>query len=358
MRNNAMVLHIVVNVLQLMQQKLISRSLAGVAELLERYGCSPVEIAKQAGLHLEALYRDDVEVTPRQFNNILEGASIVCRERFFSAKLAQLRAKQGLESVWPALEGFRTVKDVLLYFADNLEQFTYGGASIILLQHDDGVSLFYEARRVTLKGRPLQDSLVQVIELCMVSVCYELRHMLSAQWEPRYVQFRHSPPTDTSPLKAILGSSLYFNQDANSIFLDNKDYHYILEKNNDCKDIPERPSSVEIYPASVVPFPLRVTRTILKLINLDECHLVRVAEELSTKPRTLQYRLKQYQTSYQSLYDAARHELARQYLLQSDLTVIAIAERLGFTDLAAFSNFFKRKSGLSPTAFLKSQSSE
>lgn len=57
--------------------------------------------------------------------------------------------------------------------------------------------------------------------------------------------------------------------------------------------------------------------------------------------------------SYQQLYDATRFELTRQYLFHSDLPNHAIAERLGFADAAAFSNFVKRQSGFPPTEYVR-----
>jgi AraC-like DNA-binding protein len=69
--------------------------------------------------------------------------------------------------------------------------------------------------------------------------------------------------------------------------------------------------------------------------------------------RTLRYRLKQNNTGYQTLYDTARQDIAKNYLINSDLSISAIAERLHFTDTAAFSNFFKRGAGMSPRVYAK-----
>ena len=74
-------------------------------------------------------------------------------------------------------------------------------------------------------------------------------------------------------------------------------------------------------------------------------------DALNVKPRTLQYRLKYNQSSYQALYDAARLDLARHYLKKSDLSIAAVSERLHFKDCAAFSRFFKARMGHTPRAY-------
>ena len=78
-----------------------------------------------------------------------------------------------------------------------------------------------------------------------------------------------------------------------------------------------------------------------------------MADSLGISPRSLQHRLKQSDTSYQSLFDIARIDLALEYLNDSDLNVLAISERVGFTDAAAFSRFFKKHMKMSPRDYAK-----
>jgi hypothetical protein len=60
------------------------------------------------------------------------------------------------------------------------------------------------------------------------------------------------------------------------------------------------------------------------------------------------WKLKAHGTSYQMLLDDVRQELAIWYLRQTDLSVEAIAERLGYSDTSNFSRTCKRWFGLTP----------
>lgn len=71
------------------------------------------------------------------------------------------------------------------------------------------------------------------------------------------------------------------------------------------------------------------------------------------KLRTLQHRLKQNNSSYQAQYNTVRLDLARYYLGTSELSISAVAERLRFTDSAAFSNFFREQTGYCPRGYLQ-----
>ena len=79
--------------------------------------------------------------------------------------------------------------------------------------------------------------------------------------------------------------------------------------------------------------------------SLDE-----TAKALRMSNRTLIRKLKAQGSSYQGLLDDVRQELAYWYLQQTDLSVEAIAERLGYRDTSNFSRTCKRWFGLTPSA--------
>lgn len=81
-----------------------------------------------------------------------------------------------------------------------------------------------------------------------------------------------------------------------------------------------------------------------------------VAEELHMAPRSLRRRLDQEGTSFRSLVNEVRQTLAEELLTSTHMTLAEIAERLGYTEPAAFHNAFKRWKGISPSAFRRGRS--
>jgi AraC-like DNA-binding protein len=102
-----------------------------------------------------------------------------------------------------------------------------------------------------------------------------------------------------------------------------------------------------------IPIEQRADRVIRQLLGGGDCSASLTASALDMKLRTLQHQLQHRGTSYQSLYDDARLDLAKKYLETSDLPVSAIAERLSFSDSAALSNFFKNRTGVCPREYAK-----
>lgn len=73
-----------------------------------------------------------------------------------------------------------------------------------------------------------------------------------------------------------------------------------------------------------------------------------LARDLHIAPRTLQRRLGELGTSYQSLLDDVRHQAARNLLSTTDLDASEIAFLLGFEELNSFSRAFHAWEGASP----------
>ena len=328
-----------------------SRALTGVANLVESYGHDPDSIARRVGLTPPALYRPDLLIEGGVFNDFLEEAALVCGDRFFSLKLAPIQGWQVLGPVWEVIRRAQTVGEVLRILAAHLESHA-STTSSLLVEDDRGVSICFEARWDPEWGRTRNTSRVQLVELAVAISVYEIRRLLGNSWRSGRVQFRHSAPEDTRPLRQVCGDKLTFNQDVNALRVSAADCERPIVF------MPDRPPISAQYetPGDLklnIPFVLEVDRAIRLLLNREDASVDRVADTLGISPRTLQHRLKQSDTSYQNLFDIARIDLALEYLNDSDLNLMAISERLGFTDAAAFSRFFKKHLKLSPRDYSK-----
>jgi len=93
-----------------------------------------------------------------------------------------------------------------------------------------------------------------------------------------------------------------------------------------------------------------LTRTPSIKVNIEEC-----AKELKLSSRHLRRKITEEGSSFKTLQDQFRRMLAEKYLRFTDMNLEEIAERLGYSDAANFSNAFKRWSGISPRSFAKNQ---
>ena len=79
--------------------------------------------------------------------------------------------------------------------------------------------------------------------------------------------------------------------------------------------------------------------------------LEQVAAKLHLSPRSLRRKLGQEDTSFQALLTHVRSTLAKELLLSGKLTIEQVADRLGYSEPAAFCHAFKRWTGMPPSAY-------
>jgi AraC-like DNA-binding protein len=85
------------------------------------------------------------------------------------------------------------------------------------------------------------------------------------------------------------------------------------------------------------------------LPSLDEA-----ASALALSSRTLKRRLAEEGTGFGAILDEQRKDRALLLLRSGELSVEAVAERVGYSDVANFTRAFRRWTGATPTAFRKS----
>jgi AraC-like DNA-binding protein len=80
--------------------------------------------------------------------------------------------------------------------------------------------------------------------------------------------------------------------------------------------------------------------------SLDE-----VSQSLAMTPQTLRRHLQREGQGYQAIKDSLRRDVAVEYLSQPDLTLLDIANRLGFSEASTFHRAFKGWTGLAPGVY-------
>lgn len=92
----------------------------------------------------------------------------------------------------------------------------------------------------------------------------------------------------------------------------------------------------------------RVRTTIREALKHGEPSIERIAPRLALSARTLQRRLSDLNTSFQSVLDDVRFDLSRAYLRDVRIDITQVAYLLGYSELRAFDRAFKRWAHVSP----------
>ncbi len=99
------------------------------------------------------------------------------------------------------------------------------------------------------------------------------------------------------------------------------------------------------------PLVLRVTKIIVEHLPSGDATIDKAASELFISKRKLQRLLNEEGTSFITILNQTREEIAKQYVRNKDMNLTEIAFLLGFSEQSTFSRSFKRWTGKSPSSF-------
>jgi AraC-like DNA-binding protein len=187
-------------------------------------------------------------------------------------------------------------------------------------------------------------------ELCFALVVKHARAMLQGELRVSEVSFTHRvSPVEAREHDAFFGikvrwgrphTELVFPESVLATPLASADPH-LLEVLRPAAD--DKRARVSSRP----PLTEQVRRALQGALSQDEAQLETVAKRLGMTGRSLQRRLRDEGTVFQTVRDGARKDLADRYLGQG-MSFAEISFLLGFSEPSAFFRAFKRWTGLTP----------
>jgi AraC-like DNA-binding protein len=95
-------------------------------------------------------------------------------------------------------------------------------------------------------------------------------------------------------------------------------------------------------------FGTNVENAVAVLLPHGKAQVSEVARKLAMSQRTLARRLASEGLTFTGVLDALRSDLAKRHLADHDLSISKIAWLLGYSDVSAFTNAYKRRTGNTP----------
>ena len=142
-----------------------------------------------------------------------------------------------------------------------------------------------------------------------------------------------------------------FNSDFCGVIFHSSDLRIELPEQNESLHDALRRYATEVAKRKPLGFSEQIRILIRKNLEIHKVDAEAVTQFMPFEKRTMQRRLKEEGTSYRSLLNEVRVELAKDWLSNSDIPITRLAERLQYSGLATMTRAFKTQTGFSPKAW-------
>ena len=324
-----------------METTVRSGSLTGYVEVTRQLGLNPGNFLREVGLDASALADPQTRISAAAACRLLEltAASASCQT--LGLQIAETRQKFGFGVIAILLAHKRTLREVLLATV----QYRH------LLNEALGIYVETAGDTVTIREEIVTEASIAKRQATELAVGIMARHcsaVLGAHWKPRSVHFIHSGPVELHVHRRFFGCPPVFNSDFNGIVCDAAD----LDRPNPLAD-PELVRYAESLAAPLnVSGPdaivMDVRRAIYLLLPLEQASIETIADHLRLGVRTLQRNLDAAGTSFSTLVDEVRHELALRYMANPRYSIGRVGALLGYTRQSSFTHWFTQRFGMTP----------
>ncbi len=186
-------------------------------------------------------------------------------------------------------------------------------------------------------------------ELCWALVARQARELCAAPFRMISVDLAHRAPGDVAPYRAWFEAPVVFGAEYTQLVMPAVALDASLVS-SDPKLLAILTRAADELGRKVSTDPTltaQIKRVLRETLRSDGASIEYVAGKLGLTGRSLQRRLKDEGTAFQTIREAVRHELAQRYL-DDNLSISEISFLLGFSEPSAFFRAFKRWTGKTP----------
>jgi len=187
------------------------------------------------------------------------------------------------------------------------------------------------------------------VDLVMALTSFFLGGAMFGGWHPQHVHFRHSAPLSKAAHQRVFRAPLHFDAAFNGFVIPSDK----LDRANAFHDpgfVDHAERYLELLSRALPrsSFTDQVRTVIKRLLPHGAATLPQVARQIAMHPRALQRKLVGAGSGFADLVEAARLEVARDLLANSNLPLTEVALLAGYASSASFSRWFAGSAGKPP----------
>jgi AraC-like DNA-binding protein len=320
-----------------------SAVLQGYRELAASLALDPIALMKAVGLDPTSTVDPDRRIPAKAVAALFELSASAAKADDFGLRLAQFRRFSNLGPVSLVAREEPDVRSALQLILRYLH--LHNEALQLQLVEQAGLATI----GIQFVFRDSM-SLRQSAELVVGVVHQILRAFLGARWKAQRVCFAHDGAADSRAHRRFFGCPVDFGERFNGLVLRSRE----LDTPNPMSDPMLARYAHQYLETIAVPEQASVRDKVWQLIHVlmpaGRCSVEHVARSLGVDRRTVHRWLAASGTTFSALLNAARRDLAQRYVGRRDCALREVAALLGFSELSAFSRWYRAQFGRSPRA--------
>ena len=318
--------------------------LIGVWNLLEFYRIAPEPLFREMSMDPELMKRPGGRYRLDSIDNLWRKASKIIDDPCFGLKAAELWHPSNFSALGYAMLASNTLRTAFERM-DRYHRVLSDERPITLDETEEGLALTlvfsHEKRDIPARNDAI---LAVTMSMCRLNYIEDLA--------PVSVTLTHPKPSCSARFYEYFRSPVVFEAPANSLTLPIEAVDRNLPGSN--------PQLVELNDQVMIEYlaqldqdhiTQKVKAVIIDLLPSGNVTDESVARELYMSSRKLQRQLRSDDTTFTTLLNEIRQDLAQRYLREQDTSLTEIAFLLGFSESSAFSRAFRRWMGVTPSEY-------
>jgi AraC-like DNA-binding protein len=329
-----------------------AEALRGFREIAAELGGDGDALLREHNIDPAALTDSDAYLPYRRVIAVVEHAASVLNAPDFGLRMAERTGAGMLGPLSVAMHNAETVRDAL---AVAQRYFHFHNPSVVIGVVASGAEHDFIGLDLKMHRPP---RCPQTYERGVATIHRFLGAVCGAAYRPMEICFKHAAPSPLATYRAAFGIAPSFGAPNAGVAVTRALIDMPLAGSNaQLKRIAEHFLETAAPPSAATGAVAPRTRAIIaRLMRIGDCAQADVANALGLHERTLQRRLKAEDTSFETLRDDVRRELAQAHLAQKNVPLAHIAEMLGYAEPSAFTRACQRWFGAAPRDVRKQMS--
>lgn len=318
-------------------------ALTGYLDLMRSRKVDPLPLLRSVGLQTADLAMPNQWIAIDAAVQLLERSAVATGLEDLGIRLAESRKMTNLGPISVAAQGEPDLRGVLTLLG-RYQHIRSEAIRIRIAEADDVATVRVDFNTTDGASRHFS-------EMTVWALARLVKIIVGNNWNPLSIYFTHASPANRTLHLQTFGSAVHFGENFNGFGFHARD----LDLPNILFDPLFQSFAKEYIDTIARPRPVddldRVRELIETTLPTGRCSLQHVAKTLGVNRITVHRQLARADTSFSEIVNATRAELAQRYVTQQTRSLTDIAGLLGFSELSAFSRWFRTEFGSSPTAW-------